>query len=167
MQCNALEGNTTQCNARGGGGEQGRRIQNPRKKANQTFTKHHTRHIHKTRRRAGGFVVEYRRVDVQQLCLGSLCSYPHLASSAPRKFTPSCIMITIGDLAWCTKRSPVSSHNKSDHDHGRTHPEWKSWNPGVQEAARHGQQHTQELDVCVCVFVCLCVCVCVCVRQRQ
>ena len=44
----------------GGGGER-RRIQNPRnqpiKAQDKTFTKHQTRHIHKTRRRAGGLIL--------------------------------------------------------------------------------------------------------------
>ena len=43
----------------GGGGGGSARVKNPRnstiKIQNQTSTKHHTRHIHKTRRRAGGF----------------------------------------------------------------------------------------------------------------
>ena len=43
----------------GRGRGEGRRIQNPRnqpiKAQDKTFTKHQTRHIHKTRRRAGGF----------------------------------------------------------------------------------------------------------------
>ena len=77
MQCNAMQRNAMQCNAmqcnpthykitqlpdhamhrRGGTNSSKIRATKQIQAQDQTFTKNHTRHIHKTRQRAGGFLV--------------------------------------------------------------------------------------------------------------